>query len=416
MDLQSRLLNKIFRTPKRRPNTMTHNQTTPQDRMRNMTPSITVGFSPYYEDADSLAKITSPTLYITELGCHFTQSLYLSRNKKAGFVTLIKKQADKFFELPDKESFEARIGSGDDLLIILITPRHTGYYCSLFSNVSMDHVFDFIDEYKTYFTQKQDDDIEVTYYYKSTREGLSSHLLYIPKNKLGPIYPELYPDIDIERLLHCYITAQEPIMLLNGTPGTGKTSFIKFLLTSGKFERIAYIKDPDVMNMGDLWAALTGTPFDLLIFDDLDVGLSPRSQDPNSKFMTQLLSFSDGIFHSTNTKIIITTNQEILEIDSALVRAGRCFDFIQLHSLTRQQAHHAWVTILKLNGEQFDKIFKKDQTISQAALMSEAGMIHSKTSRDYIKNDNRLYTLAEKLQSMNIKISDSPEQVTGFNN
>lgn len=373
-----------------------------------------VALQPYYESPSALAESCGVSFYVSELGCRFTKTLFLKKIHYSKFKEAVKENATHFYEMPNKQEFEARIRTNHSLLIVLVTTTHNGYNCSLFSNVGLDHLFDFINQHEAYFTTKSDNEIEVTYYYNSTTHGLVASDLYVPRERLEPIHVELYPDIDIDQLLVSYTQAQESIMLLNGLPGVGKTTFIKFLLARGEYERIAYIKDPDVMGMGNLWGKLTNESFDLLIFDDLDTGLAPRSQNPGNNFMTQLLSFSDGIFHSTNSKIIITTNQKVQEIDSALVRAGRCFDFLQLHALTNAQALNAWVNVLNLPADKFHAVFKNSKSITQAALMSEARLINSSNSRSYIRNDQNNYTLEEKLESLNIKVSIDDKEITGF--
>jgi len=256
--------------------------------------------------------------------------------------------------------------------------------------------------------------IDVYYYFMSVKNGFCSSDIYVDTSEFRKIYTELYPDIDINELITQYNEAHEPILMLYGDPGLGKTTFIKHILNVGGYNKVAYVKDPKVMEEGEFWSELTSRTFDALIFDDLDIGLLPRRKNENSTFMTQLLSFSDGIFTQGKMKIIITTNQAVKEIDSALVRPGRCFDFIKLNPLERKDALSFWTEILKLDAKGFDAVFGNAQIITQASLMSEAHRQAAVGVRSYIKRGSNTYTLDDKLQSLGIQTSDGEGRKASF--
>ncbi len=266
-------------------------------------------------------------------------------------------------------------------------------------------------------TGAEDDNtsIDLSYYYMSKRDGLTQKEINVDIASIKDIYPELYPDIDITKLLKSYNDANEPVLMLYGDPGVGKTSFIKYIISSGEYKKIAYVKDPMVMEDGELWVSLTSENFELIIFDDLDIGLLPRRKNTEGTFMTQLLSYSDGIFTHGKTKIVVTTNQTVKEIDSALVRPGRCFDFIQLRALPTADARAFWIDNLKLNADLFDTLFEGNQIVSQATLMSEAARAKSANgSRNYIKRGSSQYTLEDKLGELGIQTSNGDGAKAGF--
>jgi len=371
---------------------------------------------PYFENPANLAGALNATVYAAQWGCHYAQALSIRRVMILDFIHAIKERATSFYMADEASNeFEAHIITETGTLILIVDKGHSNYTCSLFSNMGMDHIYEFIQEFDQVFASRSVNDICISYLYHSQSKGFSKNKLYIEKEHLQPIYPELYPDIDIQKLLNSYSHARESILMLYGAPGVGKTTFIKFLLAVGGCISMAYVKDPKVMNMGEMWNNLTSEDYDFVIFDDLDTGLAPRSKaDENNTFMTQLLSFSDGIFHSNKTKIIITTNQKVQEIDGALVRPGRCFDFIHLQPLDRERALFAWTKILKLSEERFNEVFGDQQEITQASLMSEGSLRHSSVNRDYIRNSNRDYTLDQKLAQLNIKVTNSSDGGQSF--
>jgi SpoVK/Ycf46/Vps4 family AAA+-type ATPase len=111
---------------------------------------------------------------------------------------------------------------------------------------------------------------------------------------------------------------------------------------------------------------------DLLILDDFDKELENRNNDKHEEnsIVNKILSVSDGLFHS-KTKIIVTTNMSHTDIDPAIVRPGRCFDIIQIPSLSLEEAKKIWIDTLKQSQESFTESFAGYDSIKQAFLMSE---------------------------------------------
>jgi ATP-dependent 26S proteasome regulatory subunit len=111
-----------------------------------------------------------------------------------------------------------------------------------------------------------------------------------------------------------------------------------------------------------------------------------------------LLWVRDGIFNHNRSKIVITTNQAIDRIDNALVRPGRCFDFLVLNPLTTEQAIKIWVEILDMSATDFFQLYGEAETITQAALMSDCKRLKAALmERRYIKGRDKFYTVEDKL-------------------
>jgi SpoVK/Ycf46/Vps4 family AAA+-type ATPase len=175
-------------------------------------------------------------------------------------------------------------------------------------------------------------------------------------------------------------------------------------MSQGSFKNIIYVKDQKVLQASDFWADMSQTDADLMIFDDMDQGLQPRNNKKETDFTSNLLSFSNGIFDKS-TKIIITTNQEIAEIDAALVRPGRCFDFLTLHPLSYDQARGIWVNILNRPVADFERLYAGQKTVTQASLMSDYNReSHSFKERSYVKNGIRNYNVQSKLQASGVNV------------
>lgn len=116
--------------------------------------------------------------------------------------------------------------------------------------------------------------------------------------------------------------------------------------------KVAYVKNEDILSQDIFWNILRDDEYHLVFLDDLDYSLLPRTQTiatgmdvEKNKFVSHLLSFTDGIFESGNkTKFIITTNKEIGDIDTAVLRKGRTFDILELRELHNKEARDIWIS------------------------------------------------------------------------
>ncbi|MDZ7715642.1 MAG: AAA family ATPase [Balneolaceae bacterium] len=135
------------------------------------------------------------------------------------------------------------------------------------------------------------------------------------------------------------------LYLLHGQPGTGKTSFIKTILSQVKNKAI-YITPgfADQLASPDLIGVLMDHPGSVLIIEDAETVLMKRQAD-NSNAVSNLLNLTDGFpadFLKLN--IICTFNTKLDDIDPALLREGRLKGIHEFTKLSIPQAqslaHH----------------------------------------------------------------------------
>lgn len=184
------------------------------------------------------------------------------------------------------------------------------------------------------------------------------------------------PYIDTDAMFEQFFKSSENILLLTGESGIGKSKLgalaIEYLSkhTDKITANVASASDVSVLCNEGFWNELSCNEIDLVILDDLDFLLTPRTdeQSPNdvakNRFISNFLSFTDG-FKRNNVKFIITTNQSVDTIDPALLRKGRMFDILELRELTNKEAKVIWNEFIK------DKPFKIKGSILACDLAHE---------------------------------------------
>lgn len=153
-------------------------------------------------------------------------------------------------------------------------------------------------------------------------------------------FTEMYPFLQEESLEDYYErfgNSNASILLLKGPPGTGKTTFIRGLLQHLKKDALLSYDEEILRSDNFLNLFIKKEDIDYLIFEDADAYLSSR--ETGNRTLFKFLNAGDGLISSSKKKIIFTTNLENLsDIDSALIRPGRCFDILEFRPLTKQEA------------------------------------------------------------------------------
>jgi hypothetical protein len=132
---------------------------------------------------------------------------------------------------------------------------------------------------------------------------------FLPKNK-----------IIVDRLN----TGKKGLVILNGEPGTGKSTYIKYLLSHVKksFCLLA-VSDAESINSPTFNKFLTDNTNKIIVIEDAEKLVVSREDNENSA-IAGILNLSDGLTSELfNVMIILTFNTSRQNIDPALLRKGR---------------------------------------------------------------------------------------------
>lgn len=128
------------------------------------------------------------------------------------------------------------------------------------------------------------------------------------------------------------------LILLHGDPGTGKTSYIKNLLTRHKEKCFIFIPNDFINELlqPDFITFLISHKNAILVIEDAEKVIASRDSESKNSVVSTILQLTDGLFSDyLNIKIICTFNTHIGNIDKALLRKGRMIAFYQFKALTK---------------------------------------------------------------------------------
>ena len=116
------------------------------------------------------------------------------------------------------------------------------------------------------------------------------------------------------------------LYLFNGPPGTGKSSYIKHLLSEKLERKLAYIPVSMTGQLvsPELVPLLMDNKDIILVIEDAEKALISRDTSENAAIVSTILNLTDGfIGDAMNVSIIATFNTDKEKIDAALLRKGR---------------------------------------------------------------------------------------------
>lgn len=148
-------------------------------------------------------------------------------------------------------------------------------------------------------------------------------------------YNDNFQEID-QIIKSALSTDTSGLILLHGMPGTGKTTYIKSLLTMYPDKSFIFIPIDFVNELlkPDFVSFMIAHKNAVLVIEDAEKVIASREQGNRESVVSTILQLTDGLFSDyLNIKIICTFNTNIANIDQALLRKGRLIAFYEFKPL-----------------------------------------------------------------------------------
>jgi hypothetical protein len=130
------------------------------------------------------------------------------------------------------------------------------------------------------------------------------------------------------------------IVLLHGLPGTGKTTYLRYLIGNLK-KKVMFVSPGVARNLmnPEFMDLLLDNPNAILVIEDAENIIMDRRYSSHSS-VSNLLNISDGLLSDClNVQIICTFNSEIGLVDNALLRKGRLIARYEFRKLSINKAN-----------------------------------------------------------------------------
>ncbi len=159
-----------------------------------------------------------------------------------------------------------------------------------------------------------------------------------------------------ERIQESISSKESGLILLFGEPGTGKTTYIKNLISDNhQNSNFIFVQNEFVNNLldPDFISFLLKQRNSILIIEDAEKVITSRENIKEESVVSTILQLTDGLFSDyLNIKIICTFNTNLSKIDTALLRKGRMISMYEFKKLSTQKTNRL---LNKIGFENSDK-------------------------------------------------------------
>jgi len=215
----------------------------------------------------------------------------------------------------------------------------------LYSNENESALADFKKLLENYYVSPEE---EKNNLYKISSNSSGFHLI---KSKIKEV-----PDFNLERQYNDDFIKEDAkirkfiedddrsgLAILHGLKGAGKTTYIRNLITSFPNRKFVFVPSGliEILGQPSFASFLMGLYNHVIILEDCESAIRDRkSMDSQASAVSLLLNMSDGLLSDDlGIKFICTFNEDIKNIDEALMRKGRLVSKYEFKTLTLEKTN-----------------------------------------------------------------------------
>lgn len=226
----------------------------------------------------------------------------------------------------------------EDLIVDFDTNSSTVRF--LFSRTNISKIDLLISEIKK-FTHRKNKGKPIISLLVNTATGMDTKFMEISKPRLNieDNYNDDFKEIHQTIFRRLSKKNDKGLVLLHGKPGTGKTSYIRYLIASLK-KNVIFLPPnmASVITNPNLISVLIDNPNSIFVIEDAENIIVDREKEGNS-LVSALLNISDGLLSDClNIQVICSFNTDISKVDSALMRKGRLIAKYEFKELEADKA------------------------------------------------------------------------------
>lgn len=213
----------------------------------------------------------------------------------------------------------------------------------LFGNDKLDAAEKFLEDLKQFYVPPAKDS-NIYWRICASQDGY-----YLEKGRI-----KCPKDFDVKKLYNdSFATEDEKIckfvedddksglVILHGEKGTGKSSYIKNLINKYPNKKFVFVQPSLITLLGEpvFGSFLVSLNNHIIVLEDCENAIKDRKQGSSASAVSLLLNMTDGILSDDlGIKFICTFNDEMKNIDPALLRKGRLISKYEFQPLAVEKA------------------------------------------------------------------------------
>lgn len=176
------------------------------------------------------------------------------------------------------------------------------------------------------------------------------------------------------------------LVILHGTKGTGKTTYIRHLISTNPEKKFVFVPAGliEILGQPSFQSFLLSLSNHIIILEDCENALRDRKVGSNASAVSLLLNMSDGLLSDgLGIKFICTFNEDIKDMDEAIMRKGRLISKYEFKGLNADKANVLLREVaFQKSGETNAFLIDGNNNVFKAAVTDEGVIEITESSKD----------------------------------